>query len=198
MANNWNIPDLLEEEVKRRDKQCVYCGVEFTPASVSKKTSASWEHIVNDGSSTSRKNIALCCYGCNSSKGLEGTLGLAGNGLLQAQGYHSRKRGPHNQEITCHGMIATSLFSLRRTSPAIWFPSCVQGPSGGRIRADRMAADVELTNILDVIRSYRSPFLERRVDRWLELSDISACGTDWVDCVTEDFLAHRSDRRERR
>ena len=50
-----------------------------------------------------------------------------------------------------------------------------------------MAADVELTNILDVIRSYRSPFLERRVDRWLELSDISACGTDWVDCVTEDF-----------
>ena len=69
MANNWNIPDWLEEEVKRRDKQCVYCGVEFTPASVSKKTSASWEHIVNDGSSTSRKNIALCCYGCNSSKG---------------------------------------------------------------------------------------------------------------------------------
>ena len=69
MANKWNIPDWLEEEVKRRDKRCVYCGVEFTPASVSKKTSASWEHIINDGGSTSRENIALCCCGCNSSKG---------------------------------------------------------------------------------------------------------------------------------
>ena len=69
MANKWNIPDWLEEEVKRRDKRCVYCRVEFTPASVSKKTSASWEHITNDGGSTSRENIALCCCGCNSSKG---------------------------------------------------------------------------------------------------------------------------------
>ena len=69
MANKWNIPDWLEEDVKRRYKRCVYCGVKFTPASVSKKTSATWEHIINDGGSTSRDNIALCCHGCNSSKG---------------------------------------------------------------------------------------------------------------------------------
>ena len=43
MANKWNIPDWLDEEVKRRDKRCVYCDVEFTPASLSKKTSASWD-----------------------------------------------------------------------------------------------------------------------------------------------------------
>lgn len=31
MANNWNIPACLEDEVRERDKRCVYCGVEFTP-----------------------------------------------------------------------------------------------------------------------------------------------------------------------
>jgi hypothetical protein len=47
MANNWNIPDWLENEVRKRDKACVYCGIEFTPAKVSKKSAASWEHIIN-------------------------------------------------------------------------------------------------------------------------------------------------------
>jgi len=69
MANNWNIPAWLEKEVRERDKYCVYCGVEFTPAKVSKKTCASWEHIVNDAKIITRENISLCCCGCNSSKG---------------------------------------------------------------------------------------------------------------------------------
>ncbi len=38
MANNWNIPYWLEKEVRERDHVCVYCGVEFTPAKVSKKS----------------------------------------------------------------------------------------------------------------------------------------------------------------
>ena len=29
----------------------------------------SWEHIVNDASIVTRENIALCCIGCNASKG---------------------------------------------------------------------------------------------------------------------------------
>jgi hypothetical protein len=37
MANNWNIPEWLEKEVKKRDKVCVYCGVEFTSAKASKR-----------------------------------------------------------------------------------------------------------------------------------------------------------------
>ncbi len=68
MANNWNIPAWLEKEVSERDKVCVYCAVEFTPAKVSKKTAASWEHIINDSKIITRENIALCCCGCNASK----------------------------------------------------------------------------------------------------------------------------------
>jgi len=69
LANNWNIPDWLENEVRERDKTCVYCGVPFTPFSVSKKSAASWEHIVNDAKIITRENIVLCCIGCNTSKG---------------------------------------------------------------------------------------------------------------------------------
>ncbi len=69
MANNWNIPAWLEKEVRARDSACVYCGVEFTPTKISKKSSASWEHIINDAKIITRENIALCCCGCNASKG---------------------------------------------------------------------------------------------------------------------------------
>jgi hypothetical protein len=69
MANNWNIPVWLEKEVRERDKTCVYCGVEFTLVKLSKKTAASWEHIINDSKIITRENIVLCCCGCNSSKG---------------------------------------------------------------------------------------------------------------------------------
>lgn len=72
MANNWNIPATLEAEIRERDKSCVYCGVEFTLAKISKKSCASWEHIINDETIISRENIALCCCGCNSSKGQKG------------------------------------------------------------------------------------------------------------------------------
>ena len=70
--NNWNIPDWLEEEVKTRDKYCVYCGVEMIekmPTSGPRKNVATWEHIINDASIVTRENIARCCVACNSSKG---------------------------------------------------------------------------------------------------------------------------------
>ena len=69
MANNWNIPDWLEKEVRERDKTCVYCGIEFVVSKISKKSAASWEHIINDAKIVTRENIALCCCGCNASKG---------------------------------------------------------------------------------------------------------------------------------
>jgi len=69
MANSWNIPEWLDKEVRERDTVCVYCGSEFTLAKISKRSAPSWEHIINDASIITRENIALCCCGCNASKG---------------------------------------------------------------------------------------------------------------------------------
>ena len=69
MANKWNIPNKLEMEIRARDKVCVYCKTEFTSPKVLKKSSVSWEHIVNDATIITRENIVLCCCACNASKG---------------------------------------------------------------------------------------------------------------------------------
>ena len=67
--NNWNIPDWLEEEIRGRDKVCVYCGTDFAVTAWGRKAAATWEHIVNDARIVHRDNIARCCVSCNSSKG---------------------------------------------------------------------------------------------------------------------------------
>ncbi|WP_444915332.1 hypothetical protein [Microbulbifer sp. TRSA007] len=72
MANNWNIPAWLEAEVRARDKDCIYCRNEFTSPKESVKASPSWEYIINDAKIITKENIALCCRGCNASKGQKG------------------------------------------------------------------------------------------------------------------------------
>jgi len=70
--NIWGIPDWLENEVRARDKKCVYCGIEMfqkMPRGSPRKAAATWEHIINDARIITRENIALCCSPCNSSKG---------------------------------------------------------------------------------------------------------------------------------
>ncbi|MBT8180500.1 MAG: HNH endonuclease [Maribacter sp.] len=69
MANKWGIPIDVEIFVKKRDKNCVYCGVEFMENNESRKSDPSWEHIVNDIRINGKNNIALCCISCNASKG---------------------------------------------------------------------------------------------------------------------------------
>lgn len=69
MANQWNIPAELEVLVRLRDTVCVYCESEFTSQKINRKKAASWEHIINDASIINEDNIALCCCGCNASKG---------------------------------------------------------------------------------------------------------------------------------
>jgi hypothetical protein len=66
MANNWSIPDRLEEEVRKRDKQCVYCCKKFEN---NHRNRATWEHINNKAKDVKDWNIALCCNSCNASKG---------------------------------------------------------------------------------------------------------------------------------
>ena len=69
--NRWGIPAWLEEEVCERDKTCIYCGVQMVdnpPRGGSRRTVATWEHIINDATIVTRENIARCCAACNSSK----------------------------------------------------------------------------------------------------------------------------------
>jgi hypothetical protein len=70
--NRWKIPGWLEKEVKERDMACVYCGIQMVdkmPLRGSRRTIATWEHIINDESIVTRENIARCCVACNASKG---------------------------------------------------------------------------------------------------------------------------------
>ena len=69
--NRWNIPDWLEQEIIRRDKSCIYCGVVFGLSNDRGGDRPSWEHIVNDARIVTRENISLCCRSCNSSKGVK-------------------------------------------------------------------------------------------------------------------------------
>jgi hypothetical protein len=69
MANRWGIPKEVEELVKKRDLNCIYCGISFTNSLINHKTRPTWEHIVNDIRIKSTENIALCCGSCNASKG---------------------------------------------------------------------------------------------------------------------------------
>jgi|SRR6056297_129174 len=94
MANNWNIPDWLEQDVRQRDKACVYCGKDFTSPKVSVKTSPSWEHIINDASIITRENIALCCRGCNSSKGQKKLSDWLSSDYCKERGITSKSVAP--------------------------------------------------------------------------------------------------------
>ena len=70
--NRWKIPEWLEEDVRARDKNCVYCGilmVESVPLGSPRSHAATWEHIINDETIITKENIARCCSSCNSSKG---------------------------------------------------------------------------------------------------------------------------------
>ena len=70
--NRWGIPDWIEQEVRKRDQFCVYCGVKMidrVPPHGLRRVLATWEHIINDATIISLENIARCCASCNSSKG---------------------------------------------------------------------------------------------------------------------------------
>lgn len=75
--NRWNIPELLEEQIRKRDKRCVYCRIAFErylPATRRRIKIATWEHIDNDVRNKTLDNVVLCCGACNSSKGAKKLL----------------------------------------------------------------------------------------------------------------------------
>lgn len=67
-AARWKIPRELAVTVLARDLCCIYCNRDFDLAGP-RASVPSWEHIVNDVSLVNAANIALCCCGCNASKG---------------------------------------------------------------------------------------------------------------------------------
>lgn len=69
MTNRWAIPKDIECQIRRRDLNCIYCRTEFSGKLGSPRSHPSWEHIINDASIITFENIALCCRGCNASKG---------------------------------------------------------------------------------------------------------------------------------
>ncbi len=52
------------DQIRARDTKCVYCGRKFENG-----VRPSIEHIINDITMISFENIAICCIGCNASKG---------------------------------------------------------------------------------------------------------------------------------
>ncbi len=69
-AARWKVPRDLALAVLARDLRCIYCSRDFAAEMSGPRAGlASWEHIINDESIVTLENIALCCIGCNSSKG---------------------------------------------------------------------------------------------------------------------------------
>lgn len=103
MPNNWNIPAALEMEVRERDKVCVYCRKEFLSHKESAKSSASWEHIINDASIITRENICLCCRGCNASKGQKRLSDWLQSNYCKERGITSNSVAPIIKEAIANG-----------------------------------------------------------------------------------------------
>src|ERR1700752_108083 len=75
MSNRWGIPKKIEDEIRARDKHCVFCHVSMRRASRARSASdATIEHFDNDGPLGKKYNVAICCRGCNSSKGTKKLL----------------------------------------------------------------------------------------------------------------------------
>jgi 5-methylcytosine-specific restriction endonuclease McrA len=70
MSNTYGISKQEEQEIRVRDKNCVYCGIlmEQSPHAMG-ASGATIEHFNNDGPLKKRYNLAICCRRCNSSKG---------------------------------------------------------------------------------------------------------------------------------
>jgi hypothetical protein len=70
MSNTYGIPEEDLKEIQARDKTCVYCrkSMKQYPHAMD-ASGATIEHFKNDGPFDKKWNAAICCGGCNSSKG---------------------------------------------------------------------------------------------------------------------------------
>src|SRR5580693_4324642 len=75
MSNTYGISGDVERHIRARDKTCVYCGssMKLWPCKRD-ATEATIEHFNNRGPFRKKYNLAICCRGCNSSKGTKTLL----------------------------------------------------------------------------------------------------------------------------
>ena len=76
MANKFDIPGEVERRIRERDKKCIYCHKEmiYPWSKDNSKDSATIEHLREEGpfywnDGLKEEDLAICCGGCNSSRG---------------------------------------------------------------------------------------------------------------------------------
>jgi len=69
MPNKYGISNKNEEEIRKRDKLCVYCHKAMKKWNKnSRSDSATIEHLNNEGPFNEKSNLVICCGACNSSR----------------------------------------------------------------------------------------------------------------------------------
>jgi hypothetical protein len=75
MSNTYGISRKVERQIRARDKTCVYCDVAMKHWPCKRDAlEATIEHFNNQGPFRKKHNLAICCRGCNSSKGTKTLL----------------------------------------------------------------------------------------------------------------------------
>jgi hypothetical protein len=75
MSNAFGIPEEVEQEVRNRDKNCVYCHKIMAPCVGDNRCDwATIEHFREEGpfyweKGLKQEDLAICCGSCNSSRG---------------------------------------------------------------------------------------------------------------------------------
>ena len=125
MSNNYGIPDKIEQEIRTRDKQCVYCRILMKqPPHAKGSTGATIEHFDDDGPLTEKHNLAICCRRCNSSKGTRSLSDWLEKPYCQGKKINKESvSGPVKEyirwkELDCKTQALARLRKLRRPLPA--------------------------------------------------------------------------------
>jgi hypothetical protein len=75
MSNTYGLSKEDENEIRARDRNCVYCHVSMKQFPYALEAcGATIEHFNNDGPLDKPYNAAMCCRRCNSSKGTKTLL----------------------------------------------------------------------------------------------------------------------------
>ena len=104
MANNWNIPAWLENRYVSEISTVCIVVQNSRLQKFPKKTAASWEHIINDAKIITTENIALCCCGCNASKGQKQLSVWLETPYCQERGINPETVAPIIKEAITNGL----------------------------------------------------------------------------------------------